>query len=166
MGDIKNLSNNEAIEKLKELANGKICLLCTYEANEIVSRPMGTQGVDEDGSIWFFSSRGSVKNLQIKKYNKVYLMYADPGKSNYLSLNGHAEIVNNQAKIEELWNPLAKAWFEKGKDDPDITLLKVTPDEGHYWDTKNGKLISMLKIVTAALTGNHMDGGIEGNIKV
>ena len=50
-------------------------------------------------------------------------------------------------------------------EDPDISLIRVTPQDGHYWDTKNGKLISTIKIAVAALTGNSMDGGVEGNLK-
>ena len=166
MGETKNIHDEEAIEKLKTLAEDKICLLCTYEGSDIVSRPMGTQAVDDDGTIWFFSARNSLKNLQVERESKVYLMYADTSKHNYLSLKGNARIVNDREKIKELWNPMAKAWFENGEDDPDITLIRVIPDEGHYWDTKNGKLISMLKIAAAALTGTQMDGGIEGKIKI
>ena len=166
MGDIKNLYDEEAIEKLKELVEHKICMLCTYDGEEIFSRPMGTQGVDEDGTIWFFSSKDSLKNMQVKSNAKVHLMYADTGNHSYLSLKGFADIIKDEGKIKELWNPMAKAWFEGGVNDPDITLIRVMPDEGHYWNTKNGKLVSMLKIAAAALTGSKMDGGIEGDIKM
>ncbi len=166
MGDIMNLSGNEAVEKIKEMAEGKICLFCTYEDSEVVSRPMSTQKVEDDGTIWFFSDKNSVKNDQIVTDNKVYLMYADTSKQHYLSLIGYAEIVFDKNKIDELWTPIAKAWFEEGKDDPDITLLKVMPDNGHYWDTKNGKLVSTIKIAIAAMTGKEMDGSIEGDLSV
>lgn len=166
MGDTINLSGTGAIDKIKEMADGKVCLFCTYENNEIVSRPMSTQKVEDDGTIWFISDKNSVKNDQVVADNRVYLMYSDTSKQHYLSVSGLAEIVFDRQKIEELWTPLAKAWFEEGKDDPDITLLKVIPGNGHYWDTKNGKLISTIKIAIAALTGESMDGGVEGDVKV
>ena len=91
----------------------------------------------------------------------------DTGKQHYLSLTGTAEIVNDKAKVEELWEPFAKAWFEGGKDDPQLTLIRFNPEDGHYWDTKNGKLISLIKVAVAALTGNQdKDGSLEGDIKV
>lgn len=166
MADTNNLVNEKAIEKIKALAKDKICLLCTYENNKIVSRPMGTQDIDEDGAIWFVSNKDSEKNSQIDVNSKVYLMYLDSGNNEYLSLTGSAEILYDRKKIEKLWNPLMKAWFPEGKDDPEITLLKVLPEEGHYWDTKNGKVISMIKIAAAALTGKKSDVGVEGDIKV
>lgn len=166
MGQNKNLQNQEAIDKVKELAEGQICLFCTYENGQIVSRPMSTQKVDDDGTLWFLSRKNSAKNEQIDEDHAVLLMYMDTGKQHYLSLNGHAYVVTDPEKVEELWNPIAKAWFEKGKDDPDISLLRVTPEDGHYWDTKNGKLISMIKIAVAAVSGKSMDGGVEGDITV
>jgi general stress protein 26 len=167
MGTVKNLLNDEAIEKIKELANRKICLFCTHDNGEITSRPMDTQGIDDDGSMWFFSRRSSHKNDQISQDNKVYLMYMDTGKQHYLSLSGTAEIVNDRAKVEELWDPMVKAWFEGGKDDPELTLIRVNPEDGHYWDTKNGKLVSLIKVAVAAITGNQdKDGSLEGSLKV
>lgn len=161
------MHGEHAIEKIKDLAEDQICLLCTYSNGAIVSRPMGTQAVDADGTIWFMSKDSSEVNEQIQADEKVYLMYSNTGKQHYLSLAGTAEILRDRNKVEELWNPMAKAWFEEGKDDPSLTLIRVTPDEGHYWDTKNGKLVSMLKIAVAALAGgNKDDGGIDGDLKI
>jgi general stress protein 26 len=65
-----------------------------------------------------------------------------------------------------MWSSIAKAWFTEGKDDPAISLVKVTPEEGYYWDTKNNKMISLIKIAAAVVTGKTMDGGIEGKLNV
>ncbi len=54
----KNLESADALKKLKELADSiNICMYCTMEkGSDMASRPMGTAKVDEDGTIWFFSS--------------------------------------------------------------------------------------------------------------
>ncbi len=46
---------------------------------------------------------------------------------------------DDKEKIEELWTPLAKAWFTEGINDPRISVIKVVPDNGFYWDNKHGK---------------------------
>ena len=166
MENKENLTGNGAIDKINELAEDKICMFCTYENNQLVSRPMSTQRVDEDGSIWFLSRKESNKNLQIEDNHDIYLMYLDTGKQHYLSLNGTARILYDRELIKDLWKPIAKAWFTEGKDDPEITVIKVSPEEGHYWDTKNGKLVSMIKIAAAAIMGNENDGGVDGDIRV
>lgn len=55
-----------------------------------------------------------------------------------------------------------------GKDDPNVTIIRVEPKETYYWDTKAGKLVSLFKFVTAAITGNKTDNsdGVEGNATV
>ena len=167
MGAIKSLYDQQAVEKIREMADEKICLFCTYQNNEIASRPMSTAGIDDDGTMWFFSQKDSEKNEQLRLENKVYLMYIDQDKHHYLSLTGTAEVVEDRQKVDELWNGFLKAWFEEGKDDPQISLIKVTPEEGHYWDTQNGKLITLIKIAMAAVTGNRdKDGSLEGDIRL
>jgi hypothetical protein len=42
----------------------------------------------------------------------------------------------------------------------------VKPVDAYYWDTKNNKLVSLLKIGAAIVTGKSMDDGIEGELEV
>ena len=168
MGEVKNLSGNPAIEKIKELAEEKMCLLCTVlKDGTIVTRPMSTAQVDDQGFIWFFSAKDSQKNKQISTNSTVYLMYMEAGKQHYLTLRSKAMIVFDKNKVEQLWNPWLNAWFTKGKEDPNISLLKIDPEEGHYWDEKDGKIISIIKTGIAAITGTKgLDGSLQGDIKL
>jgi len=166
MGNTQDLKDKSAIEKIRELAADQVCLFCTIVDGGIISRPMGTLAIDDDGAIWFMSRKESEKNQQIKDEDKVYLQYLDTGKSHYLSLTGSAAIVTDRKKIDELWSPMSKAWFEEGKDDPAISLIRVQPEDGHYWDTKNGKLVTMLKIAASAISGYKGDGGVEGQLNL
>ncbi len=127
---------------------------------------MSTQKVDDDGCVWFMSDKNSTKNQDIKSDSRVQLFYSHQSSSEYMSIFGTAEIVFDKNKVEEMWTPIAKAWFTEGKDDPAISLIKVTPQEGYYWDTKNNKMISLVKIAAAIVTGKTMDDGIEGTLSV
>jgi general stress protein 26 len=162
--DVKTLTGEEAIEKIKEMAEKKVCMFTTYEDFKMVARPMATSGIDDNGDLWFISNKSSHKNQQIGYAPVVDLIYMDAGKSHYLVLNGNAQVVEDREKARELWNPLDKAWFKEGVDDPDLTLIKVVPTEGHYWDTKNGKLLTMISIAISALTGKAMKEGVEGDV--
>lgn len=167
MGDTKNLVSREAIAKVQHIADGQIAMLCTFTADGAVdARPMGTQGIAEDGTLWYFSMKDSTANQQIVANPAVQLIYMVPGRSEYLSLEGTASVSRDQAKIDQLWSGLAKAWFPDGKDDPNLTLITVTLNGGHYWDTKHGKMVSLAKIAIAAVTGVPMDGGVDGNLKI
>ena len=167
MATIKNLNNEEAIEKLKELAEGKMCLFCTKENGNLESRPMAAAQVDASGDIWFFSPKSSDKNRQVEADPEAYLMFMESDKQHYLSLTTQVSIVEDQQKVDELWNVFLKGWFPGGKQDPEISLLRASVVSGHYWDEKDGHLIGMLKAGLKSLTGGKTnDGALEGNIKV
>ena len=129
MGDVKNLTATDAVKKMREIAkDANICMFVTDLSQlPLAGRPMATQEVDEEGNIWFMSDRNSDKNKEIENDDKVQLFYSHTGNYEYLSIFGRAEIVNDRSKIEELWSPMAKTWFKEGKDDPNISLIKVTP---------------------------------------
>ena len=168
MGQTKNLHNEEAIKKMKDLVDDiRTCMFCTEVQNlPFKTRPMATLEVDDEGNFWFFSSKESNKNDEIKTDDRVQLIYAKGGDSEFLSLSGNAHIITDQARIDELWNTYAKAWFQGGKDDPNITVLKVVPDDAYYWDTVHGKVVSLLKIAASVVSGKTMDDGVEGKISV
>lgn len=166
MGDTKNLTDKEAIARIKQLVeDAKLCMFNTNLSQiPCDSRPMSVQLVEDTGIIWFFSAAYSTKNKVIAEDPRVHLLFMNIGASEYLSLYGNAEIIKDSQKAADLWNPMAKAWFNDGPSDPELTLIRFTPDRGHYWDTKSNKMISLLKIAIGAITGIKMDGGVEGKI--
>ena len=51
-----------------------------------------------------------------------------------------------------------------GIDDPRITVIKVTPHDGYYWDNKHGNLVAGVKMMVGAMVGKTMDDSIEGRM--
>ena len=169
MSNTENLINKEAIDKLKSLVNEiTVCLFCTDLKTDDGStcRPMTAIKVCDQGNIWFFSEKSSDKNKAIASDKEVQLFFSHPGKSSYLVVNGEAEIILDTAKIEELWTPIAKIWFKEGKDDPSISVIKVTPKSAYYWDTNGNQMINFLKMVASVATGANLVTGNQGSIKV
>jgi len=166
--EIRNLTQQEAINKFKELVKHESLCLFTTRLTQVplTTRPMHVQEVCDQGNFWFMSDRDSDKNYEIANDNRVQLFISNPGNYEFLSLYGSASILRDREKIDKYWNEAAKAWFPEGKDDPRITIIKVTPEQGFYWDTKDGKLVSMIKILASALTGKTMEEGVEGTISL
>ena len=164
MDNIQNLTKEEGIKKLKELGEGvDVCMFCTDLGKApFQTRPMSTQQVDEQGNFWFLSDRKSNKNFEINQNDKVQLLYAKISDNHYMTVFGTAYVYRDRQKIEELWKPIVNAWFEK--DDPDITIIRVQPENAYYWDTKHGRFISLLGIAVSTITGKTMDNSLEGNI--
>jgi general stress protein 26 len=166
MSEIKDLYKKEAIEKIKELANAADICMFTTSLNKLplTSRPMSNVDVDDAGDIWFLSKKSSNKNGEIAQDNRVQLFYASKGKAEYLSVYGEASIVIDKNKAKEKWTPIAKAWFTEGVDDPEVSLIRVKPIDCYYWDTKNNRIVYMLKAVASMISGNTIDDGIEGKL--
>lgn len=169
MSSIETLSNKEAITKLKQLIEEiDICLFCTNLKKDDgeTCRPMSSQKVCGEGNSWFFSEVGSIKNREIEQDSQVQLFYSHPGIDSYLVVNGKAELIFDRAKIEELWSSDVKAWFPEGKDDPSISIIKVKPSSGYYWDTKGSKMVNFFRKVASAASGENLIEGNEGKISI
>ncbi|MBA2628985.1 MAG: pyridoxamine 5'-phosphate oxidase family protein [Rickettsiaceae bacterium] len=163
----KNLYNTEAKEKIKKMAESiDFAMMATdLKSEPFHAIPMSTKEVDEDGNIWFLSNKNSTHNHNIEKEDRTHLIYADKGNFEFLSIYGQAQITTDRSRIKELYGSGDDAWFE-GVDDPNITAIKVEPKEAWYWDTKNGKVVSLLKMLGGAITGNKPDLGEEGKLKI
>ena len=85
--------------------------------------------------------------------------YAEPDKNLWVSVSGRAEFVQDAAKNKELWNPVLKAWFPDGLDDPELSLIKVHAAEAEYWDAPSSKLVRLVGLARALATGQRDDQG-------
>jgi len=165
----ENLNNEAAIDKLKELATKPdIGMICTHtlDVKRLHAVPMSTQEVDEQGNIWFlFSSESETfRHLQIDP--TISLLYSDPSNYNFLSIHARTEISRDSSKIDQYWNKMVEGWFEKGKEDPRIRVMKVIPSEAHYWDTKSNNLVTFFKVAMSGITGEKLDVGREGDLNI
>lgn len=170
MSNIENLSNQEAIDKIKTLAeSADICLFTTaLSVLPLSTRPMSVRQVDEAGNLWFLSNKSGDKNLHIQADRRVQLFFSNKDKAEFLSVYGDATIFDhNREKAEALWTPMAKVWFPGGLDDPELSVICVSPHEAYYWDTKHNKAVTFFNILAKAVTGgNGDDEGVQGKIDI
>ena len=163
----ENLEAREAIHKIKEIVDkAQACFFNTSSAlaGSIGSRPMSVQKFDDQGIFWFLSSNDSHKNTEIDVNPVVQLYFQGSPHSDFLQIRGHAEISTDRKKIKDLWEPILKTWFTEGIDDPRISVIKVTPTEGYYWDTKHGNAVAGVKMLIGAAIGKTLDDSIEGKL--
>jgi general stress protein 26 len=163
----KDLDGADAVAKVKELIEKtKTCFFCTASraAGSTGARPMSVQQVDEAGNLWFLSADDSHKNEELARDRSVTLYFQGSAHSDFLMLSGAASVSRDEVKIKELWEPIVKTWFTEGVDDPRITVIKVVPAEGYYWDTKHGKVVAGAKMLIGAAIGQTLDDSIEGRL--
>ena len=155
-----------SLEKLKGLLEGiDFTMLTTVAEGKLHSRPMSTQELDENGDLWFFTNDNSRKIDEVGGDNRVNAAYSDPDSNTYVSVFGTARVVKDRKKMEELWNPIHKAWFPEGLDDPHICLLQINVEEAEYWDAPSSKFVQIAGFVKALVTGTEADYGDHGTIR-
>lgn len=137
------------------------CMLTTIdEQGDPHSRPMSSNGdIDPNGDLWFFTSASSLKVNEVASSPKVNVSFADPDNQRYVSVTGNAQLVRDREKIAELWRPEFKMWFPKGKEDPEVALLRVTLEKGEYWDSPSSTIGYALRFVSSLVTGKQPEFG-------
>lgn len=166
--EYKELSGEDGRKKIAELAKGIHIAMMTTVARDgsMSSRPMAVQDKPFDGTLWFLTRNTSEKIDEIADDQHVTLNFADTSASKYLSLKGRASVNQDRSRIKDLWNPMYKAWFPKGEDDPEIAVLRVDVHEGDYWEATSGKIVMMMKYAVAAATGGKVEVGEAGHVLV
>ena len=152
---------DEVIQKLGSLIRDiRVAMLTTVdEAGHLHSRPMATQATDFDGTLWFFTRSDSPKVGEIDREHRVNVSYADAHKQHYVSVSGAARLVRDPARNKALWNPLLKAWFPDGLDDPALALLRVDVERAEYWDAPSSTVVHLVGFVKALVTGKTYEPG-------
>lgn len=150
---------------LKELiADFSMAMFVTEAPNgQLRSRPMAVADADADGTLWFLTQRSSPKVDEIAQDSQVNI--AMQSSTKYVSLSGRAMTVNDRAKIESLWNESWKTWFPRGKDDPNLVLVKVVGEMAEYWDNSGSSgLKYLIEAGRAYLSGTTPD--VENDPKI
>jgi general stress protein 26 len=132
-------------------------MLVTRDGNKLRARPMSAYPDGAENAIYFLTDARHHKEQEIARDPQVNLSFADAGDQKYVSVTGTAVISNDRGKIKQLFSMPAKAWWDSA-DDPNIRILKVTPDDAEFWDSP-GNVISYVKMAAAAVTGSRPDLG-------
>ena len=138
-------------DKIKGIKFGMLTVI--GEDGVLASRPLTTQQTEFSGVLWFFVSKHPSWLPSLQRDNRVNISYAEPNDSLFVSVSGTASIVDDRAKIAELWTPMAKAWFPQGVDDPNLALLKLDVVRGEYWDSSSTKMVQLYILTKAVLSG-------------
>lgn len=132
-----------------------IAMFTTYGSDGPRSLPMARQEVDASAELWFITARDTRHVRDIAEEPRVSLTFSS--RDTWVACAGRAAVVDDAAKLEELWNSFAEAWLPGGPEDPNAALLRVDVEEVEYWDTPGGKVASLISFAKTKLTGDTYD---------
>lgn len=123
----------------KALKSDMTVMLGLVGAEDGHAQPMTAQLGDRDGRgpIWFFSAKNVDLVQAMGTGSRAMIQFADKGHDVFASVEGRLVPDNDRATIDRLWNPYAAAWYEEGKDDPKLQLIRFDPDAAQIWLNEN-----------------------------
>lgn len=143
---------DKLVELLKDMPIG---MLTTFGPEGPRSVPMARQEVDPSAELWFITARDTAHVRALQSEPTVALTFS--ARDSWVALSGRTSVVEDQAKLEELWTTFAEAWMPEGPQDPNAVLLRVDVEQAEYWDTPGGKVASLLSFAKTKLTGETYD---------
>lgn len=157
------MPETQNISKVTDIINDShIGMFTTInEVGALVSRPLAVQ---DDGDMWFFTGEGTSQVAHVGADPRVNVSF---GKgTEWVSVEGTAEVVRDRAKIRELWNQTVEAWFPDGPDTPEVVLLHVDSDSAEYWTSPGGTAATVLQWVKSKVTHGRMSVGESGTVEL
>ncbi len=97
------------------------------------ARPMTAQLDGERGPIWFFTAKDNAIVQKLPRGNRAIATFASKGHDLFATIHGSVAIEKDRAVLERLWNPYVAAWFEGGKDDPKLALIRFDAERAEIW---------------------------------
>jgi general stress protein 26 len=150
-------THHDDVAKLAELLGDfDFAMLTTIdEQGALVGHPMTLQETEFDGDLWFIVGLDSTAVAHLRRKDTVGVTLS--ARDSWVSLAGTAAVVDDHAKLEQLWNSRVEAWFPEGPSDPSVGLVKFTAHSAEYWDSPGGKVASALSFVKSKVTGEALD---------
>lgn len=144
----------------------EFAMMVTEDEGMLRSRPMALAQKEFDGSFWFFTKASAHKVAEVGQDQRVNLAFSHPGKQDYVSVSGTASLVRDRGVIDAHWSEPVRTWFPKGKDDPEIALLKVEVQQAEYWDAPSSTMLHAYGYVKAVVTGESPQPGGHGTVSM
>lgn len=155
MTEAHSLDPADVVDNLKR--SNYLMLTTSLDGGKLLSHPMVPQQVTDEADVWFFVGLQGDQADALRRDSHVNLAVSEPG--NWLSVSGQVQFVDDQAKIDELWNEEAAAYFEEGREDPNLGLIKVVSDSAQHWGLSGGVVSAVGQMVKSKLTGDRPGGG-------
>ena len=132
----------------KALKDDMTVMLGLAGVEEGHSQPMTAQLDDDlpEGPIWFFTAKDTDLVRSMGDSHRAIAHFASKGHDLFASIHGELTLDNDRARIDRLWNPFAAAWYQGGKDDPKLQLIRLDPEHAQIWLNENS-LFAGLKML-------------------
>jgi general stress protein 26 len=123
----------------KALKSDRTIMLGVAGIDEGLGQPM-TALVEEEGGLhtaWIFTAKDTDFARALGQQGRAIAHFASKGHDLFAAIEGELFVDMDRAAIDRLWSPFVAAWYEGGKDDPNLLLLRFEPENAQVWLNEN-----------------------------
>lgn len=152
MSDIDELRDSPTALIWKTIAAEGVAMVGTPDLTGPM-RPMSVHASAEECAIWFIVHADSDLTAEVGEGGPSRLVVMSRDGRIQLSLTGRIEPSHSALHVDRYWSSLVGTWFDRGRDDPAVMLMRFTPQTGKIWVASGGILAVGWEFAAATLTG-------------
>ena len=112
-------------------------LFLQLDGDSTTAVPMSPQlDKDANSAIWFFTQKRS----KFAALGPVTATFEGKRHDMYARFHGDLAVETSQERFDQFWNNFVEAWYDGGKDDPDILFLRMDLGHAEIWNGDMGLL--------------------------
>lgn len=135
------------------ITEAHICMLVTNSLDGLRARPLDARPDREEGAIYFLTDIRGSKDDDIEEDSRVCLLFIDPAAKAYLSITGDAAVVKSASLARKFWKKADKVWWPEREEDPNLRVLRVTPQYAELWDGPSDPKVASREFAIARAKG-------------
>ena len=120
----------------------------------------------ELGTIWFFTRRDTELVSRLVQGGKAMFNLVSKDRDLWACISGTVTEQHDADRIDQYWGPVVAAWFPEGKDDPELTLLRLDAEDADVWVSSKGPIRFAFEIAKANLTDSEPDVGEHARLNL
>ncbi|NNM75934.1 pyridoxamine 5'-phosphate oxidase family protein [Sphingomonas sp. ID1715] len=138
----------EITEKFwKALKSDMTVMLGVQGVEHDKTQPMTAQTLPDTNYIWFFTTKDNGLVAHMRQNDRAIMTFASKGHDLFATVDGRLELDNDRSRIDQLWSPFAAAWYEGGKDDPNLQLVRLDPVSAQIWLNENSAFAGLKSLL-------------------
>lgn len=132
-------------------------------AEGVSPRPMAHHARQEDNALWFITpNETDISDAATQGKAARFILACSHGKI-YAVIDGHLTLETSKEMLKDVWSPMDAAWFEDGKDDDAVRLVRFAPKSAEVW-VHDGSARELYEMARAMVSDKQPDVGGHGKI--
>ncbi len=127
------------------------------------SMPMNAVFDDDiPNTLFFYTSRDNRAFQALPEQNRAMVQFVSKGHDFFACLSGTLSATTDRDLIDKFWSNSVEAWYQNGKEDPDLVMLRMDLDDAEMWQADMG-VVGIFKLLTGGtidqkkMEDNHLE---------